>query len=48
MFNAWFQESGGWKLWCDGACIFINCDLLFQVFEGSYFLWSIFKQKWMV
>jgi len=38
MSNAWFQESSDWKLWHDDACVFINCDLLFPVFEGSYIL----------
>jgi len=42
MPNAWFQESSDCKLW-HGACVFMNCDLLFPAFVSSLVFSSSIK-----
>jgi len=45
MSNAWLQESSDCKLWHDGMCIFMNCDLLFPAFVGTLFFVKHFQAK---
>jgi len=44
MPNAWFQESGDWKLW-HGSCVFMKRVLLFPAFVSSLFSTKHFQAK---